>query len=73
MAPPTAIKSPKWLSGAPATKNSVLAARKMIIVVPISGSAMISPPTIPSSSTNGTNPSENLWMSFPRLASHAAM
>ncbi len=73
MTPPTAMRSPKWLSGAPATKKRVLAVKNMMIVVPMSGSAMTSPPTIPRSKTNGTNPSENLLMSVPRLASQAAM
>jgi hypothetical protein len=45
----------------------------MMIVVPMSGSEMMSAPIVPSRMTNGTKPSENLVMSLPREESQAEM
>ena len=63
----------RWLSGAPATKKSVLVVSTMITAVPMSGSTMTRPPTTLTISTNGTKPRLNLLMFSRRPASQAAM
>src|SRR3989304_261863 len=58
----------RWLSGAPATKKSVPVVRTIIIVVPMSGSTMTSPPTTLTTRTKGAKPRLNLLISWRRPA-----